>query len=370
MAQIGSNDWRSVRVKADLSDLPQTLDLSPSRAGAVVILVFGAGWSAFSWPLVSQAAGQQHLALLFTLLFPLIGLAMILGGVATLFRRRKVTFLGDGVEVEGRGLRGAESWYEPYTGFRGVLHRQEVVRRKNSSTTYQIIELLHEDPARCVLLYVKPTKKVPRERWEDYARRLKLPALEASGADVVARDHKDLDKSLKDLVEEGKVTHAFDSEAPAPSGLYLERQGEDRLRIVITAARYPLWFLGIFLLAGAGMMVAAITTGEKPLLLFGVGLLFAGLPGYMLYRDRRSHRSLELDRRRLKVIDALQSDSRGRKDLALEEIEAIAVRKADGNLGRELVISSDRGAVHVGGGLSKPALAWLKDYLTAAIATA
>ena len=370
MAEIGSRNWQDVRVKADLSDLPQTIDLSPSKARAVVLIVFGLGWSAFIWSMFFDIRSEDLPILFFAVPFSLIGVGMAFYGVATLFRRRRVTFLGDGVEVEGRGLRGAESWYEPYGAFKGVLHRQEVVRRKNSSTTYQIVELLHEDPERCVLLYVKPTRKVPRERWESYARRLKLPALEAGEADVVARDHGDLDKSLKDLVEEGKVTHTFDSDAPAPSGLYLEHQGEERLRIVITAARYPLWFLGIFLLAGGFMMVAAFMNDEKALILFGAGLLFAGLPGYMLYRDRTSGRALELDRRRLKVTDALQSDRRSRKELALDEIESIAIRKVDGNLGRELVIASDRGPLHVGGGLSQPALAWLKDFLTAAIATA
>ncbi len=370
MAEIGSRVWQDVRVKVDLSDLPKTIDLSPAKARAGTLIIFGIGWSAFIWSILSDISREELPILFFAVPFSLIGVGMVLYGIATLLRRRKVTFHGDGVEVEGRGLFGRESWYETYKAFKGVLHREEVVKSKNSRTTYQIVELLHEDPKRCVLLYVKPTSKVPRERWEGYARRLKLPALEAGEAEVVARDHHDLDKSLKDLVEEGKVTHAFDSEALAPNGLYLERQGEDRLRIVITAARYPLWFLGVFLLAGGGLMVTAFTTDEKALILFGAGLLFGGLPGYMLYRDRTSRRALEIDRRRLKVTDALQSERRGRKELALDEIESIAIRKVDGNLGRELVISSDRGPVHLGGGLSQPALAWLKDFLTAAIATA
>lgn len=370
MADIGSRYWRSVRVSVDLSALPQTVDLSPSRAGAVIQIVFGTVWSVFVWNMFSELRREDLFVLFFAVPFSLIGLGMALNGIATLRRKRKATFRGDGVEVEGRGLWASESWYHPYTAFKGVLHREEVVKTKNSSTTYQIIELLHDDPKRCVLLYVQATTELPRERWEGYARRLKLPALEAGAAGVVERDPGDLDKSLKDLVEEGKVSHAFDPDAEAPRGLYIERRDPDTLKVVITAGRYPIWFLALFMLTGAAMMVGAFFTAQNPYALFGAGLLFGGLPGYMLVRDRAARREISLDRRRLTVTDALRLNRHSRDGLSLDEIESIAIRPARGNSGRELVIASDRGPIHVGLGLSKDALAWLKDFITAAIATA
>lgn len=370
MADLGSRDWHAVRVKVDLSTLPRTVDLSPKRGGAVVQIVFGIAWTVFIWSMLIDVRQEDLPVLLFAVPFSLIGLGLALNGLATLRRKRSAVFRGDGVEVEGRGLWGAESWYQPYTAFKGVLHREEVVKRKNSSTTYQIVELLHDDPKRCVLLYVRPTTKLPRERWENYARLLKLPALEAGAAGVVERDHGDLDKSLKDLVDEGKVSHAFDPDAEAPRGLYVERRDADSLKVVITAGRYPLWFLALFMLAGAAMTVGAFFTDENPYALFGAGLLFGGLPGWMLVRDRAARREISLDRRRLTVTDALRSSRHSRDGLMLDEIESIAIRPARGNSGRELVIASDRGPIHVGLGLSKEALAWLKDFITAAIATA
>ena len=370
MATIGVHGWQSLRVQADLSTLPQTIDLSPSRAGAIMLILFGAGWTVFTLKLVSEADGAEGVAFAFTLLFPLVGLGMVLGGLATLYRRRKATFNGDGVEVEGRKLTGSESWYEPYGAYKGVLHRQKVVKRKNRSTTYQIVELLHDDPDKCVPLYVKPTSKVPRAEWEAYAERLKLPALEESSSGLAARDHEDLDKSLKQLVDEGKVAHAFDPQAAVPAGLDVTHEGEDAMTIVITAPRYPLWFLMIFILAGLGMAIGAFVSDESKAVLLGAGLLFAGLPGFMLYRDRTTYRELRLDRRRLTQTDALGSSRRSRGGLSLDEIESITLRGAQGNLGKELVIASDRGPMHVGGGLSDDALNWLKDFLTAAIATA
>ncbi len=370
MAEIGSTDWHSVRVKVDLSALPTTVELSPSRAGAVVQIVFGTAWTFFVWSMFGEVRQQDLPVLFFAVPFSLIGLGMALYGLAILRRTRSVVFRGDGVEVEGRSLWGSESWYQPYTAFKGVLHREEVVKTKNSSTTYQIIELLHDDPKRCVLLYVRPTTKLPRERWESYARLLELPALEAGAAGVVERDHGDLDKSLKDLVEEGKVTHAFDPQAEAPRGLYVERSDADSLKVVITAGRYPVWFLALFMFAGAAMMVGAFFIEQNPFGLFGAGLLFGGLPGYMLIRDRAAGREISLDRRRLTVTDALRSNRHSRNGLMLDEIESIAIRPARGNSGRELVIASDRGPIHVGLGLSIEALTWLKDFITAAIATA
>lgn len=183
MAELGSRDWHSVRVKVDLSIPPRTVDLSPKRGGAVVQIVFGIAWTVFIWSMLIDVRQEDLPVLLFAMPFSLIGLGLALNGLATLRRKRSAVFRG--VEVEGRGLWGAESWYQPYTAFRGVLHREEVVKRKNSSTTYQIVELLHDDPKRCVLLYVRPTTKLPRERWENYARLLKLPARGNSGRELV-----------------------------------------------------------------------------------------------------------------------------------------------------------------------------------------
>ncbi len=370
MADIGSKNWRSVRVSVDLAALPQTVDLSPLRAGAVVQIVFGTIWTVFTWNIFSEVRREELFVLLFAVPFSLIGLGLALNGIATLRHKRRATFRSDGVEVEGRRFWGAESWYQPYTAFKGVLHREKVVKTKRSSTTYQIIELLHDDPGKCVLLYVKPTTKLPRERWEGYAKLLKLPALEAGVAGVVERDHGDLDKSLRKLVEEGKVTHAFDPDADAPRGLYVERRDADSLKVVITVGRFPIWFLALFMLAGAAMMAGAFFTDQNPVILFGAGLLFGGLPCFMLVRDRAARREISLDRRELTVTDSLRLNRPSRNGLSLDEIESIAIRRARGNSGWELVIASDRGPIHVGLGLSKKALVWLRDFITAAIATA
>ncbi len=370
MADIGSKDWRSVRVSVDLSALPQTVDLSPLWAGAVIQIVFGTIWTVFTWNIFSEVRREELFILLFAVPFSLIGLGLVLNGIASLRRKRRATFRSEGVEVEGRRFWGAESWYQPYTAFKGVLHREEIVKTKNSSTTYQVIELLHDDPKKCVLLYVQATTKLPRERWEGYARQLRLPALEAGVAGVIERDHGDLDKSLKHLVEEGKVTHGFDPDAEVPRGLYVERRDMDSLKVVITAGRYPIWFLALFMLVGAAMMTGAFFTDQNPIILFGAGLLFSGLPCFMLVRDRAARREISLDRRELTVTDALRLNRHSRSELSLDEIESIAIRRARGNTGWELVIASDRGPIYVGLGLSKTALAWLKDFITAAIATA
>jgi len=181
-----------------------TFDLVPPRWGFWAGMAAGLGWMVFTADMVGPL--DLSLLTLVGLLFPGAGLVLALFAVVALYERRQVTFERDGVRVEGRSLAGPERWALPYGAYRGVLHREHVERRKNSTTTYQIIEMLHEDPGKTLPLSVEAAAEVPRDRWEGYARALGLPALERSGDELVGREAADLDKSLRTLADEGKLS--------------------------------------------------------------------------------------------------------------------------------------------------------------------
>lgn len=370
MAVAGLRSWHTMRVDANLTFLPQTLDLSPSRAGAVILIAFGGIWVGGLAFMVLEAAPSATEELLVLSVMALIGVAIAGWGVSQLFRKRRAVLSKDGVEVTGRGLLGSEKWYQPYGAYEGVLHRRVVIRSKNSTRVYQVIELLHEDRDKCIPLFVRRGSDMPRNRWEEFAKQLRLPALEIAEGALVRRGHEDLDKPLKEQVAEGTVGHDFDPEAPAPAGLVVTRDHANAFTIDITAPRYPLWFLGIFIAVGLGLVTGSFLGEDNPVLLFVVGVIFGGLATYMLYRDRTSPRSLKLDRERLVLDDAMQGRRRDPKTLPFDQIESITLRAEDGNMGQALVIAGDSGQMKVGSGLSKPALVWLKNFLTAAIATA
>ena len=370
MAISGLRSWHNVRVDANITFLPQTLDLSPRRSSAVALILLGGFWIGITIAALGGVTSLTQGDMTILVGATIFGALVMAWGVTRLFRRHRVVLSADGVEVMERGLFGVDAWYEPYGAYKGVLYRRILIRSKNSTRIYQVIELLHEDREKCVPLFVKQSSKVPRERWEGYAERLKLPAIEIEGNALSVRAHDELDKPIGELVAEGKVSHAFDPEAPAPPGLVVTRDHADAFTIAITAPRYPLWFLGVFLLAGLGLFAGSLFGGQAPLLMACTGLVFSAFPIYMLYRDRTSARAIQLDRSQLTVDDALRGRRRGPSTLSFGEIESITLRAEDGNMGKELVIASDAGQIRVGSGLSYRALKWLRNFLIAAITTA
>lgn len=364
--------WLQSRPRVDLGDLPATIDLTPSRIAVAIGVAFGCVWLAFSMPLVTQTAGAGGLALVITLIFPAIGIVIAGGSLLQLFTHRRVTFDEGGVEVEGRSLRGRESWRLPYDDFAGVLHREHRIKRKHGSTTYQIIELHHRDRDKCIPLHVTRGTEIPRAAWEGYARALKLPALQDSGGRIVERAPEDLDASLKDLAARGRISIDFDPNEAPPSGLAVRQDkedGADVLRVALTRGRLRLWMAALF----AGVPTVLLVTGLAqprawPMALFGGG--FLAVVGYLWWRDRRSLRELRITRDAVTLDDPWPWDRNAVDSLPLAEIESVRTRRARSNLGRELVIEGDRGYIVTGPGLSREALVWLERYVTAAVTTA
>ena len=371
MSRLGSSGtWPGLRHRVAPDRLPYRINLLPSRAATLIFLVFGCVWTGITLSYLVAVAPGSAAALLFVALFPLVGLGLVGWSLCTLLSKREAVFGRDGVEVFARSPFGAESWRQDYSAFKGVLHREHRVKRKSGSTTYQIIELLHEDPDRTLPLLVEASRKMPREAWERYAKWLDLPALTDSGDGLVARDSADLDKSVRELAAEGKVAlHLEAAEGPPPAGLAVaseQKDGEDRLRVTLTAGRVPLWFTAVFSAFPALFIVVGVLE-ESPLALFGLLMTAVGIATAVY--DRRSPRRILISRRRLVVVDAWQKRAPEKLSFDLDEVESITVQSSR-NKGKGLLIASDRTQVHVGGGLSRAALAWLQNYLTAAIATA
>ena len=421
MRNYGAKDWPSLQTAVDLGRLPVTVDQGP-KATPKVTLLFAFGLVLMTGLYFLSGVLIEGAAVLSFNLFPVgIALTVLIVLVAAPLRRRRVTFDEEGVTVESRGLLGLKTWSLPYEAFKGVLYREELLRRQNAglqrqntgSGIFQVIELLHEKRNRCVLLYVCRTAEVPRDRWEGYARRLGLPALEIGAEGINARAAGDLDKSLKDLAAEGKVDAAFDLAAAVPRGLRLERPEDGRLRVLVTATRISAKLLGFCALVGFALCAFAFTAGLTGIILLPVGLLFAGLAWFMFQWDRNKPRVLEIDRLCLKITDDFDNDlveneriakfylaavagqtghpAAGKQakaipfplpgtqdtyrteELALQDIESVKVAKVNrpsGPPAYELVITGDKHRFNFGRGLSMAALNWLKDFLTAAIATA
>ena len=369
MAGGGDNSWRHVRPRVELARLPVRVDLSASRGQLLVQLVAGLVWiGASSYfalkqvPRIGPAGADQYVQYAF-LLFPLIGVFIVGGAIWRMLCRRHAVIDRGAVSVEGRTPFGREQWSLPLAAFAGVRHRTGVIRRKNSSTTYQIIDLAHNDPAKSILLWVERGVAVPRQRWEGYARMLGVPAL---GADSEARAPEDLDKALRDLADEGKVEVAYDPAVPVPPGLELNRvkhDGADQLSVTIRAPRFPRWAVALFVLPVLGVGAAGLAQGRLLALVVAVGGI--ALLVWLYRHDRRNPRRLILTRDAITYDDRWGTVSQSGSGLTLpvDRVEQVYITKS----GREVVIAGDAGRIKTGTGLSRDAVKWLKNYLAAAI---
>jgi hypothetical protein len=102
--------------------------------------------------------------------------------------------------------------------------------------------------------------------------------------------------------------------------------------------------------------------------LFAAAFLAVAL--WLVVWDRSKRREIRVSRRELIVIDPWRWDRTSAGSLPIDDIESLRIVRASSSAGNELVVASDKAQIRVGAGLSGTALAWLKDYLTAAIATA
>ena len=347
-----------------------------SLFAGLFITVFGTVWGGF--PVFGM---MQHGApdldrpenWLF-LLFPVIGVGIVLYGLHRLLWRKTVTLDGLFVAVAERGLFGARSWQEPLTGYRGVLSRSRRVHTKNSNYTLYLVELLHRDSKRTINLYTARRRESWRAKWEAYARWLKLPALEQDEGSVVARDVEDLDKPVAELIDEGKVAVDYDALKQRAEGLAVDIEGD---AVVATRTRPQVSLLGmlLFLAFPAVFVYVGFFLGEGDAV-DRIGRLVVGAMGVFfgvsilagLVWDRLTRRRLRIAPDRLTVTAVGPWGESRSRSLDAGEIEGVRVGREHENRRPAVLIQGDRQTLAFGRGLPEASLEFLRNAVLAKIA--
>lgn len=339
------------------------------------MLVFGAVWGGFPlFGLLSHGAPDlsQPVNWLF-LIFPVVGLGIVLYGLHRLVWRKTIALDDLFATVAERGLFGAKTWQEPLTAYRGVLRRSRQVSTKHSSYTLHLVDLHHADESRCLNLYASRRRDGWRTKWEAYARWLDLPALEAGEDGPVVRDVDALDASIGDLIKEGEV--AFD-----PSALHRRSDDlivtEDAQGLVVTRARPQVTLFGLLLLiAVPGVMIyfgfyyegGGIDAAGR-LGLGIMGSIFAAVALAGIIWDRIARRRLRVTSEHVRVSTVGPwGETRGRS-LAIAEIESVKVAAQHKNGRTGVLIEGDRGLLAFGASLPAPALDHVRSLILARIA--
>ncbi len=324
---------------------------------------------------------------------PWAALASLIAAMAlALFVRRRAGRKGsivvdDGtVTVELRYGSDVISFSEPLRAYQAVRYRETTLPAGmygSGSRTHCYIELVHPDEARTVPVLSRAGHGQFRARLAEYANAFALPAREMDSGRQVRHEADDLDKSLRERIDEGTVKAEFDPTKTPPEGL-LVTPGTGAIEIVLPVTWVP-WFAIAGLLAiSAGFSLpmwleVEVETAFDLVMVAAVGVaVFCCAVGVFVLGVVR--------RRVIRITDThLERGHRfpmfgywAAEKYALADIETVSVH-APGTLrtGRtttytapKLRIVGKGQQIDTGLGLKKEALEWLRDTLTAAIGNA
>ncbi len=156
-------------------------------------------------------------------------------------KRQTIEISRDLVRVTEKGLY-ASNWDEPVSAFKGILRRTDEETRAGGGpeggsmkVTVHLVELVHPDRRKTIRLYEADTEEDIRKLWKDAARALHLSALDETSGGMVTCAPEDLDKSIRDLAAEGKISAYFDADTLPPKGI-VWKQTESELKVTLRPA--------------------------------------------------------------------------------------------------------------------------------------
>lgn len=313
---------------------------------------------------------------------------------------------GRSVTVTTKRWLKSHQWSEPLANYDGVrwqrykiqTNTNDVARARKKRRFQHVIELAHPDEAKTIPLAVKTTGRRAlttgaarrsaqhaaetelRPLWEALAASLRLPAIDARDGASEVRQAEDLDKSIRQRVDEGRIEADWSGDAPPPS-LAVEQRGSaddpasQELHLTVHAASLPKPVF--YILGGMGGFFLLLGVWNLEFRPVFAGLLLGSVAFGIWYLQRKNPNRIIITRKEVRHEDRLVQ----RRSFALPlcEIESIHVRDRDSELtntrtlklsGKELLLSTDHTERTMGAGLKDDELEWLRGYLVAAIAKA
>ncbi len=342
------------RFALDPQRLPWETTVAPHRAVPLVFVAVGALFVVVGLGL-ALGAGEP-----LALLHATLGAAVLWFGLAALGGKRLIR-VEPGTVIVGTGRRRRSA---PIADYRGVLLRELRYKSGNRHVVVQRIELVHDDPALTVPIYQREGSDEPRAAWESYARAFGLPALHEDAGALVARDPADLDTPLRRLAAEGRIAPAAPNGPPPPA--LVVQAGEDEIVVVLRRPPVPWWFLLPFFAVPAVILAVA---ADAPPAFLAFPLLFLAIAGFVAAINARTRRAIVITRERIESRTETPLTGRASVEgMLLDDVETVAV--GGNGVIRALRIGGDHRRLKMAEGLSRAELAWLRDYVTMAIATA
>lgn len=305
---------------------------------------------------------------IYDIVFMLIGLGMMTAAVFSYIRYRKFIFDGKTMIIGDRPAIGKKRIVqENIKNYLGVRFRIEQFQTGFINGNRYIVELYHKNPERIVPLYISTSPKNVRRLWKEYSRYFELPALINTDEGLIARDIKNLDKSVKEMAKLGYVTDDYDSYADLPASLQYARKKD---KIVIK--RQNVWdiynVMGWFGIAIVAAVLAVATFQIKDGLetnsytfyfLYSAAILLLAAALLLMFRKEK----LVLKKNKIVHTHKYMTYSTKHNEIFKDDIESIDVTQNPAS-GRYFVsiISEDR-TITFGAKLPIEDLRWIKTFL-------
>lgn len=308
---LDPGDWLAVKPKLDPQATALEIRYAPGRAE--VKLRIGAGLLVLGiFSTIVYFSGGDSFTILITCGLGLFGMLNLIYGVIQSGFSMRLLITSSEVTVARQTLLGRKQWSEWLSRYRGVVLRERQVREDDVGTmtwgkSYHIVELVHDDAAKTVPLYVQEGGEPPRHIQEAFARRFGLPALSPDSSGEIARQVAELGRSLS---ARGAVVA---DPGPPPSGVRVKQQ-DGTTRLTIGNSRLGqslvwLFWLALPLLFGALVyqldpLMGYVAAGMAALLV----LTILGI-GKLMGRKEEDQRAICIDGERVWIHQGGQRDA-------------------------------------------------------------
>lgn len=366
--QILVDGGRAREFKLHLDQLPFTHIKKGNKFFGLILMGHAAVAGACTVLLVItfvQGAGAAPIGL--SLIFAAWATIALATGLHQLSSVTTTTIDARQVSFSSKSLIRSKQWMEEIDRYEGIAYREEFHQGSKGSRPYTlyIVELFHTDGNKTQALYQSIAADGARQIWEDYCRKLNLPAVEKDGSTLIKRNVEDLDKSVRDLVKEGKLSIDFDPSRPPPKGLKVNAAG-DVFEVVLTKDGFSIvTYSLVLLLSGVLVFIGFNHEDGLPFLIFGIIIGVVIVCALLWEQFTKESIKIGEDTIHLNRITPLREEAIA--TITTSEIESVVVDKKDNHFYKKIFIKTDQQQEAIGGGLSGEALEWLKNCILSVI---
>lgn len=306
----------------------------------------------------------------FDLVIILVGAGIVLSLFLSYIRYKKIFFDGKKVQIIYRPAFGAKKVVKESIGnYEGVRFRIEFFQFGFMTKNKYIIELYHKNSQKTAPLYISTKGKNIRKIWEYYAQKLNLPAVVLTDEGMVRREVSDLDKSIKEMVEEGKTINSYNDREPLPPTIAFVRKRDKTVikarKIFWDAYNIIAWFClllfgGVLLFASFNAeVVSSHFSREFILAFYVVGLFIIAASVIALFRKDK----IVVKRDKIVIVHKFMLFSRKNNEIKKADIEAVEVTVNPATGRYYLSIISDNRTAIFGKKIPIEDLRWVKKFL-------